>query len=81
MMMICVVKHRSCVFYDTACREFLIKELKLAKIPFKIAEGNEFDIDVLDDEEIVMIPVEREDENGDKVREFKTYKIIKRLDY
>ena len=61
-----------------AVREFLIKELKRANemIKYKDVEVEEFD-----DEKFVRVPTEKMDENNEPIREFKTYKIIKRLEY
>jgi len=61
-----------------AVREFLIKELKMAKSIQKY--NNESEMQDFDDKKYVRVPVE--DINEDEpVREFKTYKIIKRLEY
>lgn len=61
-----------------AVREFLIKELKMAKSIQKY--NNESEMHDFDDKKYVRVPVE--DINEDEpVREFKTYKIIKRLEY
>ncbi|MHA1149848.1 MAG: ribbon-helix-helix domain-containing protein [Promethearchaeota archaeon] len=66
-----------------AVRDFLLKELKLARktamhyepVPDNLAE---FD---LEDKNYVRIPMDTRDENNEPKREFKTYKIIKRLEY
>ena len=61
-----------------AVREFLIKELKMAK---KIVKFNEQpENDDFDEENFVRVPIEHGD-NSEPHREFKTYKIIKRLEY
>ncbi|TFF93397.1 MAG: ribbon-helix-helix protein, CopG family [Promethearchaeota archaeon] len=61
-----------------AVREFLIKELKMAKSIQKYNTKSE--MQHFDDKKYVRVPVE--DVNEDEpVREFKTYKIIKRLEY
>ncbi len=39
-------------------------------------EDNDFD-----EENYVRVPIERENQNLEPVREFKTYKIVKRLEY
>ena len=59
-----------------AVREFLLNELKNAKkiIPEKESLIEEFD------ENIVRVPYDKLDENNEPVREFKTYKIIQRLE-
>jgi len=59
-------------------REFLIKELKLAN---NMAKYNEVEIEDFDDENFVRVPIERLNENSEPVRDFKTYKILKRLEY
>ncbi|MCP6718905.1 MAG: ribbon-helix-helix domain-containing protein [Patescibacteria group bacterium] len=61
-----------------AVREFLIKELKMVNemIKFKDVKVEEFD-----DKTHVRVPITKMDENNEPVREFKTYKIVKRLEY
>jgi len=61
-----------------AVREFLIRELKMAKniMNYEAPEGDE-----LDEENFVRVPIENKDDQGETYREFKTYKIIKRLEY
>ncbi|MHA1476688.1 MAG: ribbon-helix-helix domain-containing protein [Promethearchaeota archaeon] len=61
-----------------AVREFLIKELKLAN---NMAKYNEVEIEDFDDKNFVRVPIERLNENSEPVRDFKTYKILKRLEY
>lgn len=61
-----------------AVRDFLIKELKRAN---EMIRYKEVEVEELDDENFVRVPVEKMDENNEPVREFKTYKIIKRLEY
>ena len=61
-----------------AVREFLIKELKMAK---NIVKYNEPEKDDFDEENFVRVPIERGDQSNEPHREFKTYKIIKRLEY
>ncbi|MBY9006854.1 MAG: ribbon-helix-helix protein, CopG family [Candidatus Lokiarchaeota archaeon] len=61
-----------------AVREFLLKELEMAKNIHKFQ--NESDIDEFDKKNYIKIPVNKVNKN-EPVREFKTYKIIKRLDY
>jgi len=61
-----------------AVREFLLKELKMAKNMAKYQEP-EFE-EVFDDENFVRVPIKKIDENNEPVREFKTYKILKRLE-
>ncbi|MBY9011273.1 MAG: type II toxin-antitoxin system ParD family antitoxin [Candidatus Lokiarchaeota archaeon] len=61
-----------------AVRAFLIKELKLAS---NMAKYNEAEIEDFDDENFVRVPIEGMNEKSEPVREFKTYKILKRLEY
>ncbi|KKK44253.1 hypothetical protein LCGC14_0604560 [marine sediment metagenome] len=61
-----------------AVREFLIKELKNAN---EIIKYNEVEVEEIDDKNFVRVPVETIDSNNEPVREFKTYKILKRLEY
>jgi Arc/MetJ-type ribon-helix-helix transcriptional regulator len=61
-----------------AVREFLIKELRRAT---ELIKYKEVEIEKLDDKNFVRVPIEKMDENNEPVREFKTYKIVKRLEY
>ncbi len=61
-----------------AVREFLIKELRRAN---EMIKYKEVEIEKLDDKNFVRVPIEKRDENNEPVREFKTYKIVKRLEY
>ncbi|MHA2007851.1 MAG: ribbon-helix-helix domain-containing protein [Promethearchaeota archaeon] len=61
-----------------AVRDFLIKELKSANELIKYKEVN---VEELDNKNFVRVPIEKMDDSGDPVREFKTYKIVKRLEY
>ncbi len=61
-----------------AVRGFLLRELKMAN---NLAKYKETEIEEFDDENYVRVPVERLNEKDEPVREFKTYKIIKRLEY
>jgi len=61
-----------------AVREFLIKELRRAN---EIIKYKEVEVEKLDDKNFVRVPIEKMDENNEPVREFKTYKIVKRLEY
>jgi len=46
-----------------------------------MAKYNEVEIEDFDDENFVRVPIERLNENSEPVRDFKTYKILKRLEY
>jgi len=61
-----------------AVRDFLIKELTRANEMIKYKET---DITEFDDKNYVRVPIEKKDENNEPIREFKTYKIIKRLEH
>jgi len=61
-----------------AVRDFLLRELKLAD---NMARYNETEIEDFDDENYVRVPIERLNDKDEPVREFKTYKIIKKLEY
>ena len=62
-----------------AVREFLLKELKKAK---KFAKYKDTPEEEFDEENLVRVPIERKSEkDGEPIREFKTYKIVKRLEY
>ena len=61
-----------------AVREFLIKELRNAN---EMIKYKEVEVEELDDKNFVRVPIEKMDENNEPVREFKTYKIVKRLEY
>lgn len=62
-----------------AVREFLLKELKMANK--MMGKGDEIDDleDDFDQENFVRVPVMRMNECKETIREFKTYKIIKKL--
>ena len=67
-----------------ALREFLIKELKMANemIMYKTVEAEEAEeAEELDERKYVRVPIEKMDENNEPIRVFKSYKIIKRLEY
>lgn len=61
-----------------AVRAFLLKELKMAE---EMAKYNEPKPDNFDDENFVRVPIDSINENSEPIREFKTYKIIKRLEH
>ncbi len=61
-----------------AVHEFLIKELRRAN---EMIKYKEVEVEKLDDKNFVRVPIEKMDENNEPVREFKTYKIVKRLEY
>ena len=63
-----------------AVREFLIKELKMADKMAKYKEVKAPE-EVLDEKQFVRVPITRLDEANEKVREFKVYKIVRRLEH
>lgn len=61
-----------------AVRDFLLKELTLARSMSKrISSEPEH---LIDDSKFVRIPIDSKDENDEPVRDFKTYKIVRRLE-
>jgi Arc/MetJ-type ribon-helix-helix transcriptional regulator len=61
-----------------AVRDFLLKELKAAN---NIVRFNNNDLNDFDEENFVRVPSKRLDENSEPVTEFKTWKIVKRLEF
>jgi len=61
-----------------AVREFLLKELRTAK-NMAIYNEPEFE-ESFDDKNFVRVPVEKTNDKNELVREFKTFKIVQRLD-
>ena len=61
-----------------AVREFLNKELNMVN---NIAQNQEPNINDVDEENYVRVPIERINEKDEAIRDFKTYKILKRLEY
>ncbi|MFW9865342.1 MAG: CopG family ribbon-helix-helix protein [Promethearchaeota archaeon] len=61
-----------------AVRDFLIKELRRAN---EMIKYKEVEVEKIDNKDYVRVPIEKMDENNEPVREFKTYKIVKRLEY
>ena len=61
-----------------AVREFLIKELNIANnmVKYKKVKTKE----EFDNDNLVRVPIERLNEKDEPIREFKTYKIVKRLE-
>ena len=64
-----------------AVREFLIKELEMANNMAKYSEVRKEEPDVFDDKKFVKVPVNRLNGENEMVREFKTYKIVRRLEH
>lgn len=62
-----------------ATREFLLKELKLAETMKKYQDVPV--LDDFDDKNFVRVPLIKKDENNEPIREFKTYKILRRLEH
>ena len=61
-----------------AVREFLLKELRLVKNMAKYNKA-EPEFEAFDDDNYVRVPAEKP-KNNEPVREFKTYKILRRLE-
>ena len=61
-----------------AVREFLIKELRLAK---NMPDYNKPDDDNYDKEKFVRVPIIDNDNPNAPITQFKTYKIVKRLEF
>lgn len=63
-----------------AVREFLLKEMGLAKT-FSHTNYEKVKTEVINESKtLVRIPIDHDDENGEPIRDFKTYKIIRRMD-
>jgi len=61
-----------------AVRDFLLKELTLARnMSKRISLEPE---ETLDESKFVRIPIDSKDENDEPIRDFKTYKIVRRLE-
>jgi len=59
-----------------AVRDFLKKEIERAKEIILVPEREK-----LDPKKFVNVPHITEDENGESIKVFRTYKIVKRLEY
>ena len=64
-----------------AVRDFLLRELKMANNMAKYNEAEEEAEEDFDEENFVRVPIEKVNEKSEPIREFKAYKIIKRLEY
>lgn len=64
-----------------ATRDFLLRELKMAKNMAEYDRSEEEAEDDFDEENFVRVPIETVNENSEPIREFKSYKIIKRLEF
>lgn len=65
-----------------AVREFLLRELSIANNIEKYSEkALDNPEELLDAQNLVKVPVICKNENGEAIREFKTYKILRRLEY
>jgi len=63
-----------------AVRQFILRELQLAKVSYPAPLPSPTPIATFDEENFVRVPTTTREENGDTVREFKTYRILQRLD-
>ena len=64
-----------------AVREFLLKELKLANNMAKYNKSDPEPEEDFDDENFVRVPTETTNDKSEPIREYKTYKILKSLEY
>lgn len=71
-----------------AARQFLIKEIKLAKemkleiITPEVKEiAKEIENIIENDDELIQVPITKKTDNDEPVQEFKTYKVLRKLDY
>ena len=64
-----------------AVRDFLLKELKMAKNMAKYDQPEEEAEEAFDEENFVKVPIDTVNEKSEPIREFKAYKIIKRLNF
>ncbi len=64
-----------------AVREFLLKELQIAENMAKRREIKLKEMEDFDDKKFVRVPVEKLNDQNEEVREFKTYRIVRRLEY
>ncbi len=64
-----------------AVREFLLKELKMANNMAKYDKSEEEAEEDFDEEDFVRVPIEKTNEKSEPIREFKAYKILKRLKF
>lgn len=62
-----------------AVREFLMRELQMANRMVKYKEPKA-EVDDFDKNKFVKVPIERLNEKNEPVREFKTFKIVSKLD-
>jgi Arc/MetJ-type ribon-helix-helix transcriptional regulator len=63
-----------------AVRDFLLKELKMAKNMAKYDQSEEKGDQDFNDEDFVRVPIEKVNEKSEPIREYKTYKIIRRFE-
>ena len=64
-----------------ATRDFLLKELKMAKNMAKYDKTEEEAEEDFDEENFVRVPIEKINEKSEPIKEYKAYKIIKRLNF
>lgn len=63
-----------------AVREFLIREIKMAKKLTKLRGMPESKPEEIDEEKFVRVPVNTTNEENEPIQDFKTFKIVKRLE-
>ena len=64
-----------------AVRDFLLRELKMANNMAKYNEAEEEAEEDFDEENFVRVPIEKNNEKSEPIREYKAYKIIKSLNF
>ena len=64
-----------------AVREFLLKELKMANNMAKYDRSEEEAEEDFEEENFIRVPIEKTNEKSEPIKEYKSYKIIKRLEY
>jgi len=64
-----------------AVRDYLLRELKMAKNMAMYNQPEEEAEEDFDEDNFVRVPIEKTNEKSEPIKEFKSYKIIKRLEY
>lgn len=64
-----------------AVREFLLRELKMANNMAKYNQAEEEAEEDFDEENFVRVPIEKVNEKSEPIRENKSYKIIRRIEF
>jgi Arc/MetJ-type ribon-helix-helix transcriptional regulator len=64
-----------------AIKKFLLKELKMIKQFEEMQKEKQQGKKELNKSKFVQVPIERETDDNEPIREFKTYKIVRKLDF